>query len=753
MQGTLERVKQTHKTILFESFNGWQKNIFNLAQLLNGKYSDVDDKIDKISRLEVHSFKEFLEKFSPKIYETIQETTVTKPDGSKSVMYNFDYSLDDTKGTGIPMKLEDHGYFKMLSGMYGAKRTSGQSNRDFDDSILKEILTPKSEEKEELKFRKRAELLAMQYAEAVNKKENANVYAKQIIEFRKEIEAKKNSPAIVKLAMRVSNINNRIHFLEKQDNANKALPPGNEDAEVTRGILDFDDDGKPIVKALPASSTVEGSDSTKLLTAASTVKMLKAAVEEGLAADENLSSFTQKMIVSNYLPADSTESFDLTPAGVSEKLVALKEERDICENMYVQAQSSFIKVLKQIATRVLGVKAFFDHATIKGGEDGVLPKGAGLLVTNCSVRDLLGDEKTKAEFEKFIFQYGKNETGNKKLWIGILPHVICGEKNLDEQYDDENIDPFKFDINDVEEKNSNNIGEPATLTETKQLLSIMQNGGVLTVFNAAVDKDVPFTFGGINKKTIDEIREKFADFGIDFDHAVFAYPNFTIISESKSKIFIDDRDDAPSIDVNSILIDAAYVAAGLIVASQQPEFLIRAGFNGRVDKQSVCVRLNLEDEEISAKLLTHFNRELSGSWEKDIVDAISDDRFGFVFSGDLRHDRTSNKYLENSYIFSARTMSKKDGIFQPIYKTLTKDFILGYLKTIAPKISKREFNNFLNQDVKEWVDQMKRGENDGIINTVLKKGDSISKSSEGSGKLRVALGGGDTLIDVEIEKE
>ncbi len=59
----------------------------------------------------------------------------------------------------------------------------------------------------------------------------------------------------------------------------------------------------------------------------------------------------------------------------------------------------------------------------------------------------------------------------------------------------------------------------------------------------------------------------------------------------------------------------------------------------------------------------------------------------------------------------------------------------------------------MNKDVKEWVDQMKRGGNDGIINTVLKKGDSISKSPEGSGKLLVALGGGDTLIDVEIEKE
>ena len=753
MQGTLERVRQTHKAILFESFNGWQQGTFTLAQLLNGKYADSDDKIDKISRLEVHSFKEFLEKFSPKIYENIQQTTVTNSDGSETVTYTFNYSLDDKNAVGTPIKLEDHLYFKMLSSMYGAKRTSGQSNRDFDDSILKEILTPKSEAKEALRLRKKGELLAVQYSEAINKKENANVYAKQIKELGEEVVKKRKSSAIMKLGMRVSDINNRIHFLEEQNNANNALPPGNENAEVKRGILDFDDDGKPVIKALPASSSVEGTSNQKLLTSASTVLMLKGGVEKSLSSNKEVSPFMQKMIVANYLPAVSSESFELTPAGVSQELISLKEERNSLENMYIQAQSSFIKVLKQIVTRVLGVKAFFDHATVKGGEDGVLPKGTGLLVTNCSVRDLLNDEKTKTEFKDFIKQHGKTETGNRKLWVGILPHVICGEKNPDEQYDDEEINPFDFDINDDDDnQNFNQFGDPATLAEAKQLLSIMQDGGILTVFNAAVDTDVPFTFGGITKKAIDEIKDKLSDIEINFEHAIFAYPNFTIISDAKSKVFLDNREDAPAIDVKNMIIDAAYVAAGLIVASQQPEFLINAGFNGRVDTQSVCVRLNLEDEEISSKLLTHFNRELAGSWGKDIVDAISNDRFGFAFSGDLRYDRANDKYIANSYIFSARTMYKKNGVFQPIYKTLTNDFILAYLKTIAPKISKDEFNNFLNKDVGAWKDQTKLNEKKGVINSVLQKGDDISKSPEGSGKLRVVLSGGDMLIDVEIVK-
>ena len=747
MLGTLESVKQTHKAILFENFNGWQKNTLSLSQLLNGSYDDADAKKDYISRLEVHSFEEFLEKFAPKIFENSQRVIVTDDDGREVEKFTFNYSLDDSKGGGAPISLDDHAYYKMLASMYDQKRNSGQSNRDFDSSKLKEILTPKSEEKESNRLRKNAELLMMQYTEAVNRKENANVYANQIIDWRRKVAEKRRSSAVTNLGMRISGINNQIKFLEEKENENKALPPGNEDAEVSRGVLDFDADGKPIIKALPASTADTQVNSANLLTVGNSIKMLKSAVESDIDDDDN--SFTKKMIIANYLPTSEDESFALTPAGVSQKLTELKNLRDDLEDMYIQAQSSFIKVLKQIVTRFLGVKVFFDHATVKGE----LPKNQGLLVTNCSVGDLVNDEKIKAAFEEFIINQG-NETQNNRLWLGILPHVICGNDNPDEQEDAAAVNPFAaqnpFDIDINSAGGAKKFIETTTLAEAKQLLSIMQKAGILTVFNAAVANDMPLTFGGVTKKVIDDCKSKLAEIGIDFAHAVFAYPNFTIIRNAL--VPIDNREDAQTIDVGSVYIDAAYVAAGLIVASQQPEFLIQNGFKGRVDRQSVCVRLNLEDGEITSKLLTHFNRELSTSWSKDIIDTISADRFGFVFSGDSKFDRESQKYLENSYIFSARTMAKQDdGTFRPIYKTLTNDFILSYLKTIAPKISKADFNNFLTKDVREWKNQTKRGEKDRIINCVLQQDDDVQKSNEGAGKLRVILGGGDMLLDVELE--
>lgn len=755
MKGTLESVKQTHKAILFEEFNGWQSDALNLATLLDGTYKDADDMFEMISRLEVHSFKEFVEKFSPKIYENVQQV------GDK---WSFSYTLDADKASGVPIKLTEHAYYRMLSAMYGVKKDSGQSNRDFDDSKLKEILTPKAEEKEIQRIRKKAVLLNLQYTEAVNKKENANFYAKQIVSLGREVVQKAYSSSILKLSLRIASINSQLEYLEGEAKKFKALPAGSEDVEIKRGVLEFDEEGKPIIKEL-ASGTLSGENfsSTPRLTAGESMKKLKAGVETAIDAGSErgltVQSFTKNMVLSTYLPDYEEESFALTPAGISDKCQKLESERKYFGEIYSQAQSEFIKILKQIVTRMLGVKIFFDHATTKGGEDGKLPQNQGLLVANCPVSDLL-DERIKGKFEKFIMDRGTTQTGNNKIWFGILPHVIVGKKNPDEQENEDDINPYDIDsfvINmdsDIKDSTKKAIAV-TTLGEAKQLLAILEKARILTVFNPAVAEDAPFTFGGITDIAIKDIKEKLKELGIIYEHAVFAFPNFNLVRDD-AKISLDERDDAEVINIGSVYVDAAYVAAGLLVASQQPDYLLHHGFAGRIDGQNVCVRLNLEEDDFVANLCTHFNLELSSSWQKEIIDALADDRFGFVFSGDGKKVKVENETvdLKNSYIFSARTMLRnKDGIYQPIYKTLTNDFIWAYSKTYGAKITKPVFNRFLREDVRDWNEFTTRAEAKGIINVILRKGESITKSEIKAGSLRVNLDDGETFIDLDFEKE
>ncbi|MBR4152765.1 MAG: hypothetical protein IKT98_07385 [Selenomonadaceae bacterium] len=750
MRGTLDSVKQTHKAILFEEFNGWQQDSFNLATLLDGTYKDADDMLEIISRLEVHSFKEFVEKFSPKIYENVQQV------GGK---WSFSYTFDDGKASGVPIKLNEHAYYRMLSAMYGVKKDSGQSNRDFDDSKLKEILTPKAEEKEVQRIRKKAVLLNVQYTEAVNKKENANFYAKQMQSLGREVAQKAYGSSLSKLGLRIAGINSQLDYLRGEAKKFKALPAGSENVEIKRGVLEFDEEGKPIIKEL-ASGILSGENfsSTPRLTAGESMKKLKSGVATAIDAGNKsrgltVQSFTKNMVLSTYLPDYEEESFSLTPAGISDKCQKLELERKGFEEIYSQAQSEFIKMLKQIVTRMLGVKVFFDHATTKGGEDGVLPQNQGLLVTNCPVSDLL-DERIKSKFEKFIVDRGTTQTRNHKLWFGILPHVIIGDINPDEQEDDGDIDPFAinmdFDIKDSTKKTA----AVTALGEAKQLLAILEKARILTVFNPAVAEDAPFTFGGITDTAIKEIKDKLKELGIIYEHAVFAFPNFNLVRDAK--IPLDKREDAEVIEVSSVYVDAAYVAAGLLVASQQPDYLLHHGFGGRIDAQNVCVRLDLEEEDFVKNLCTHFNLELSSSWQKEIIDALADDRFGFAFSGDGKSVKVENETvdLKNSYIFSARTMfQNENGIYQPIYKTLTNDFIWTYLKTYGAKTTRTIFKEFLREVGRDWQEFTKRAEAKGIINVILRKDESITKSDVKEGTLRVKLGDGETFIDLNLERE
>lgn len=724
MKGTLDSVKQTHKAILFEEFNGWQSDSFNLATLLDSTYKDSDDMREMISRLEVHSFKEFVEKFSPKIYENVQQI-----DGK----WSFSYTFDNGKASGVPIKLNEHAYYRMLSAMYGVKKDSGQSNRDFDDSKLKEILTPKAEEKEVQRIRKKAVLLNLQYTEAVNKKENANFYAKQMLSLGREVAQKAYGSSLLKLGLRISSINSQLEYLEGEAKKFKALPAGSEDVEIKRGVLEFDEDGKLIIKEL-VSGTLSGENfsSTPRLTAGESMKKLKAGVETAIDAGNErgltVQSFTKNMVLSTYLPDYQEESFALTPSAISDKCKQLELERKCFEEIYSQAQSEFIKILKQVVTRMLGVKVFFDHATTKGGEDGKLPQNQGLLVANCPVSDLL-DERIKGKFEKFILDRGTTQTRNNKIWFGILPHVIVGDINPDEQ-EEGDIDPFVINIDSDIKDSTKKAVAVTTLAEAKQLLAILEKARILTVFNPAVAEDAPFTFGGITDTAIKDIKEKLKELGITYEHAVFAFPNFNLVRDAK--IPLDKREDAEVIDVSSVYVDAAYVAAGLLVASQQPDYLLHHGFGGRIDAQNVCVRLNLEEDDFVANLCTHFNLELSSSWQKEIIDALADDRFGFAFSGDEKKVKVENETvdLKNSYIFSARTLfQNENGIYQPIYKTLTNDFIWAYSKTYGAKITKPVFN------------------------VILRKGESITKSEIKAGSLRVNLDDGETFIDLDFEKE
>ena len=154
MANTLDRLKQTHRTILFEEFtHPAEDKIPNLYDYLSDaadKAEDgknIDDEIDRDIKkeLEVYSFSEFLKKFKPTVYEYQTNEGFRYTDDPKVAEEKNAYKVDIT----------DHTYYQMLDNMYSTKGESGLANIEFKDEEIKKILTPAREINEALDIRRK----------------------------------------------------------------------------------------------------------------------------------------------------------------------------------------------------------------------------------------------------------------------------------------------------------------------------------------------------------------------------------------------------------------------------------------------------------------------------------------------------------------------------------------------------------------------------------------------------------------------
>ena len=151
----MDIVKQTGKTIIFEEFN---KEKFDLVSLLTKDAEEIslekfkDELMGKQddgsnAELVVESFEEFVEKFSPTVYETVVRT------GENSS--KFVYELErPNKGGFTEIRLKDHAFYKMIMALIDRKATTDKGNMEFPYESLKKALTPEAEMEECKRIRK-----------------------------------------------------------------------------------------------------------------------------------------------------------------------------------------------------------------------------------------------------------------------------------------------------------------------------------------------------------------------------------------------------------------------------------------------------------------------------------------------------------------------------------------------------------------------------------------------------------------------
>lgn len=762
MGSTMETIKQTYRGILFEEINPEVSD--NLISFLR------DDNITKkfatfheegLKKLEVHSYEEFLKIFKPCIYEICRYN-------EEIGRYEFEFTLKKPEENIIYQEhpLMETQYYKTLDEIYTKKGVSGENNLKFDPKEIFEMMMPQHAVTEAKKVRAQLEYDQKKVDEYERKGLNPASYKKDIIKLRKDIVRKYKASQTALIPLVIHDLETKIESLGVITNDSE---PGDENRPMLRsGHFAFDNNGDIMLledgKGENSSLVVVGDASTErgLTTVEENNLVVLTPVQETKRASQKIQSYLEKdfdanhpnggkyiksLVLSVYssaeLPDDLAVKEDMS---LADQKAVYEKRKDMLWGAYHQAQNDLVQEVTELMEKVMGVRAFFDHATDKGSKGGTLQYP--LVISNCKPRDLVAGDMVD-RFKKVIAKMG-NQKAEDRYWLAILPGISDGREISAEEIDvDEAVT--------VGEESDDKMGgrcERISLGDAKSLIGILAEAKIMTFFNVKGSERT-----GFFNFTTDKVDEYRADIvegsnSLNTPYAVFSYPNFTLLGNRNFKMNDTKADD--KLNVPGIYIDSSYVAAGLMTASQRPEVLkTKKGLEKRIISGNVCTRVDLEEEALLLPMMTKFNRE-SGDTDVEIKKNISEDMFGFVFWDEKRNVPIKNSGkieqvpMKNTYIFSARTLKKNlsSGKYEGIYRTMMRTFLDQYkeINQFRPDNIKE---NFLDPDVAQWKRDSTANETKEKINLVLKEGENIIFNSE-KNILELTLNGEKDPVEIEI---
>lgn len=772
----LERVKQTSRTLLIEEFNPQCENLSTLISV-----EDVHQKSKFLSEvkksLEVSTYQEFVERFAPKVYEyTVQSED---PDLPMSFQYSFEY-----KAGANEVEISKHAFYRMVMDIYEDRAESGLSNTKTDTfKRIAELLSPQSALEQAKKIRTQLAYVEKKLVELQDKPgiEQKQYKAKKK-EIRKEIIETYRNSAIGLIPLALADTQEKLNALGLAELSKKENGSGNKVEAALPCRYRFDDAGDLVIEkieeagsriAIDAQSgqkieviemanhyedlevdaemttvdgteVIEGEDNRLMATA----NRLKKDFCQHSKEEAN-SGFFGDLVVEVYTGYSMTEAKE--GGLVKPDPTKLQKQKNLYTKIYKNAQEQFINAISDTVEKMLGVKVFFDHAT-RNGQSLMAP----LIVSNCKASALLEND-IKTKFAYYIEEMGK-ETEENAIWFAIIPGIGDSDfvdmevDNSDD--DDEDADITKDELNATDTVKAADGKRLVTMDSCKALLEILKRGKITTFFNYKANDTTGFdSFTGT---ILSQYKSKLESLNGN-KYAVFAYPNFTLIPMKETCIEIgstvkNGESTIERLNLPGVYIEASYVAAGLVVGSQDPYVLKDKGF--KINPSNACVRFDFEEGDYNRIVLTRMAREGDAVWDSSAEQILLEDMFGFSFCGNNMYYK--DKPVKNSYVYAARTMDKdeKSGKYKSLYKTLTEKYIILYLSVTngGSNARKSAVKTFVKDTVRKWIQDCTSNEKKNIVNNILREGENVYFSDEDN-KIHISFREDDELVDLDVVED
>ena len=714
----METITQTNRTMLFTEINPEKLNLLTLIGDVRGKTSLDDDKIKEINEeLLVSSFDEFLEKFAPVVYSWCDAN-------SASIQYSLEKpeNLPENCITEIPLT-RSNDLLNMLITLVDAKGAQGVANVDFKFSNVLNMISPKKIMDDIRQVRREIQYTYGKYME-LDDGDPKRLDLGDKLNYQFEQASSNYNNVLAMLPLAIEDIKTRM-LLGQQES-------GRGGKDFKAGLLSMGDDGE--LKILEMKQ--EESAQLAVVDDGINASLMEVFKEDYDALNENPSDYVRDLVVRTFCPLTSTMESTV------DRETEVKNYNHYLE-FYKQSKDDFVKAVKPLIEKLLGVKTFFDQYQVR--EKGMQPR---LLVTNVPLDMMVKSSNLPRLLTYLNTTNDKNEFENT-IWFGIVPDV---ELN---QTAGGSLHRLRFAGNQKKAKEG-----AVTMESLASLMNAVYPYRITTFFSFITGEETSFNYvategvGIFRDKCTPLMKRDFSEF------LVPCIPNATIIPKDKSGLILDkkmvideegnvslsqEKEDVMKMWLEGVYVGAAYEAAGIVAAWQCPEYLKQRFPNTSMNYPGV--RFNIEAGDNALLAATSMTKEISG-FTNATKNSINNTGFGFVFTSD--NAQYKGKEIKNIMVYKCRNLLGNGNEFEPIYKTLVITYIERMIRFYSGDFKQDKILKFFSNNPSS---QKSVWDGDrSYVNSILQEGDELDYSiDEKNGICNVLVTFSNTTRNLKVE--
>ncbi|MCI8429640.1 MAG: transcriptional regulator [Lachnospiraceae bacterium] len=714
----METITQTNRTMLFAEVNPECLNLLTLIGDVRGKTSLDDDKMKEINEvLAVRSFEEFLEKFAPVVYSWCDAS-------SSSIQYSLarPENIPESCITEIPIN-EENDLLNMLITLLDARGAQGLMNVEFRFSQVLDMISPRKIMEDIRQVRREIQYTYGKYME-LDEEDPKRLDVGDQLNYQFERASQNYNNVLAMLPLAIEDIKTRLLLGEHTN--------GKSGQDFKAGLLSMGDDGE--LKILE----MKQEESTQLAVVDDQVNtsLMETFREDYDALNEDPSDYVRDLVVRTFCPLVSTMESTV------DREVEVRNYNHYLE-FYKKSKDDFVKAVKPLIEKILGVKTFFDQYQVK--EKGMQPQ---LLITNTPLDMMVKSSNLPRLLTYLNTSNDKNEFDHT-IWFGIVPDVELNQTGRGK------LKRMRFAGNQKMERAG---------TSSMESLAVLMNAvspyKVTTFFSFAGGEETSFSSiatGGVEifkERCTPLMKKEYSEF------VVPCIPNATIIPKDKSGLILDkkmvidtegrvslseEKEDLMKMWIEGVYVGAAYEAAGIVAAWQCPEYL-KQRFNN-TSMEYPGVRFDVEADDNSLLAATSMTKEISG-FTNAIKNSINHTGFGFVFTSD--NAQYKGREIKSIRVYKARNLRSSGSEFEPIYKTLVLTYIERMLRFYSGDFKQDKvlqfFSNNPNSQKSRWDTSRQ------YVNSILQDGDELDFSiDEKNGLCNVQVTFSNTTRNLKVE--